>query len=455
MALVERDESQLPSPHMAPSSKPPGVQEPPNPKSWRGVVFFGYLILLGFFGGFVGWAAMAPLGSGAIAQGQVQVAGNQKTVQHLEGGIILAINVREGDYVKSGDVLVELEAVQSDVQFDRLAKQYWAMLGREARLVAEAKRQTEIDFPSEILDRAADTEVAEIIDGERRLFEGRRSALDSQVGLLERRVAKSREEIVALKAQSRSDRRQLEIIEEEIDGVRELLDKGLERKPRLLALQRTQAELEGSIENRAALMSRAEQTIAETEYQLLALLDEERSKVESDLRNTQVELSDLRNQMRGVKDTQERSVIRAPQSGQIYGLRFHTTGGVISPGEPILNIVPEDADLVVQARVDPNDIDVVSMGQLAAVRFTSYSQRTSKPIDGEVIYISADVIQPDKGPQYYEARIQLDKDMLRRHDVALLPGMPAMAIINTGEQTLLDYLISPLTRSLETALREN
>ncbi|WPZ36936.1 HlyD family type I secretion periplasmic adaptor subunit [Thalassobaculum sp. OXR-137] len=426
-----------------------------NPMAWRKVLWIGYAILFLFFGVFGVWAGFAPLGSGAIAMGQVQVAGSQKVVQHLEGGIIKEIRVQEGDTVKEGDVLMVLEGTRASVDQGRLFQRVLALKGQEARLIAERDETAVVSYPDDLKRLADDPYVQSIMDGESRLFDGRRAAYQGQQGLLDKRVAKSREEIVALRAQQRSDARQLQIIEEEIKGVRELFNKGLERKPRLLALEREQAALQGSIDNREALMARAEQTIAETEYQRLTVQEQNRAEIETDLRETQTQLRDLREQLVSADDSIARNTVRAPIGGKVYGLRFHTVGGVIGPAEPLLNIAPDDDELIVRAQLQPTDIDVVQIGAPATVRLTSYSQRTAKPIDGRVIDISPDVMQSAEGTQpYYEARVRLSEEMMRQNDVELVPGMPAMVIISTGDQTLLDYLISPLTRSLETALRE-
>jgi len=427
-----------------------------NPMAWKGVMWVGYGILFLFFGVFGVWASLAPLGSGAIAIGTVEVAGNEKIVQHLEGGIIREIQVDEGDYVRAGDVLMILEGTQASVNQGRLVQRSLALMGEEARLIAERDDSDTIVFPEILTAQEADPYVRSILEGEQRLFDGRRAAYRSQQGLLDKRVAKSREEIVALRAQQRSDRRQLAIIDEEIGGVRELFEKGLERKPRLLALQRQQASLQGSIDNREALMARAEQTIAETEFQRLTVLEQNRAEIETDLRETQTQLQDLREQLVSADDQIKRNTVRAPRSGKVYNLMYHTEGGVVGPGAPIMSILPEDEELVVSAKLQPTDIDVVEIGARTTVRLTAYSQRTAKPIDGVVVHISPNVVTPadGQGMPHYEARIRLSEEMMLQHDVELVPGMPAMAIISTGDQTLLDYLISPLTRSLDTALRE-
>ncbi|MEO9901649.1 HlyD family type I secretion periplasmic adaptor subunit [Nisaea sp.] len=432
------------------------LSEAENPKAWRPVVWTGFIILLAFFGGFGLWASLAQLGSGAIAQGQLQVSSNQKTVQHLEGGIIEAINVRDGDLVRAGEVLIKLDDTRARVEYELLHKQFLTHLGSKARLVAERDNLAEVNFPSELLSQSADDDVGEVIAGQRRLFETRISARDSQFGLLRRRIQKTREEITALGAQQRADGRQYELIQEEIADVRELYEKGLERKPRLLSLERTAVQLEGSIGNRRALVARAEQTIAETEFQLLNTEERFKTEVETNLRQVQDQMIDLKDRLTGARDALDRTRIRAPQDGQVYGLRFHTVGGVVAPGEPVMGIVPQGDTLVVKARIDPTDIDVVSVGAEASIRLTSFSQRTTQPIDGELASISADIVQPEQGAPFYEARIVLDGDSLARQPkLELVQGMPATVIISTGDQTLLEYLLAPLVRSFELGLREN
>jgi HlyD family type I secretion membrane fusion protein len=427
-----------------------------NPRRWRGAVWLGFGVIFVFFGIFGVWAALAPLGSGAIANGQLQVDTNQKTVQHLEGGIIRKIYVRDGDMVQEGQVLVELDGTRSRTEFQLLEHQYLANRAVEARLIAERENRDRIALPRELESRENDGAIAEVIENQWRLFENRRNARISQIALLERRIAQSRQEIIGLSAQQTADRRQLELISEEIVGVRELYEKGLERKPRLLALERSKAQLEGSIGNRNALIARAEQAIAETEYQRVNLVEQAASEVETQLREVQAQLADVGDKLKAATEVLGRTQIRAPQSGRVYGLRFHTDGGVISPGEPIMGIVPEGDDLIVQVSIDPTDIDVVKLGAEASVRLTSFSQRSTKPINGRVIQISADLIKVEGKPPYYEARIELDRaDTAQHKELALMQGMPAMAVISTGDQTLLEYLVAPLVRGLDKALRED
>ncbi len=427
-----------------------------NPKRWGGVTLAGVLIIALFFGVFAVWAWLAPLGSGAIAQGNLQVDSNQKTVQHLEGGIVKSILVRDGMLVEQDQILLELEPTRSRMEVDLLEQQFLANKGAEARLLAERDEDDEILFPDALLNRTGDATVDEIIAGQRRLFANRMAARSSQVSLLRRRIGKSREEIAALNAQQDADRKQLGYIAEEIDAVRILYQKGLERKPRLLSLQRTAAQLEGSIGNRTALAARAEQTIAETEFQLVNIREKAASDVETELRRVQEQLADLVDRLAGAEDALFRTSIRAPAAGRVYGLRFHNEGGVVGPGEPILGIVPHADELVVEVQIDPQNIDEVRIGSPASVRLTSLSQRTTIPIDGILVYVSPDLIEEQGVPPHYLGRIVLDRESLEEQSgIQLLQGMPAMAVISTGDQTLFEYLVAPLARSFDHALREN
>jgi HlyD family type I secretion membrane fusion protein len=441
---------------LVPNDNMYALDDETNPRSWRVVTVMGFVIIFIFFGILGIWAAFAQLGSGAVASGQLQVDSNQKTVQHLEGGIIRRIHVRNGDVVPAGEVLVELDDTRVRVEFDLLEQQHLANLGLRARLEAERDRKRSVVFSKTLTARRSDPYVDEIIKGQQRLFANRTKALRSQISLLNQRVGQTREEISALSAQQQADERQLELIDEEIADLRKLYEAGLARKTRLLSLERTEAQLQGSIGNREALIARAEQTISETEFQKINLIEQSASEVEAELREVQNTLEDLEDRLTGARDLLDRSQIRAPYAGRVYGLRFHTEGGVVGPAEPMMGIVPENDELIVQVKIDPVDRDNVEVGADASVRLTSFSQRTTKPIEGKLVDISADVVQGDGQPPYYEARIELDRDSLAKQpELHLIQGMPASAVIKTGDQTLLEYLLAPISRSLEQALKEN
>lgn len=441
---------------VVPFDKMYALDDGANPKRWRGVTVVGFVIIFVFFGIFGLWASLAQLGSGAVATGQLQVDSNQKTVQHLEGGIIRRIHVRNGDVVPAGKILVELDDTRVRVEFDLLEQQHLANLGMWARLVAERDHKRSVTFPNTLTARNSDPYVQEIIEGQQRLFLNRTKALRSQLSLLDQRMGQTREEITALAAQQQADERQLELIDEEIADLRKLYEAGLARKTRLLSLERTEAQLEGSIGNREALIARARQTISETEFQKINLVEQSASEVEAELREVQNILEDLEDRLTGARDLLDRSQIRAPYAGRVYGLRFHTEGGVVGPAEPMMGIVPEDDELIVQVNIDPVDRDNVEVGAEATVRLTSFSQRTTKPIEGKLIDISADVVQSDGRPPFYEARIELNlASLAKQPDLHLVQGMPAMAVIKTGDQTMLEYILAPISRSLNLAFKEN
>ena len=445
------------SQHLAPIGNDPIDDDPANPMLWHRVIWIGFIVMAVFFGGFGGWAALAPLGSGAVAIGQLQVDSNQKTIQHFEGGIIRRLHVREGDLAKKGQLLVELEVTRVRANLDRLRAQYQTRLAAEARLLAERDEADAISYPPELLEAADEPTVAEQIDGQRRLFAKRRAAFRSEDELLRRRIEKTEREIAAYEAQRGADKRQLALIEEEIGSVEMLVEKGLARKPRLLGLKRDQAELDGSVDQRAALIARAEATIAETEQQRINSREQRSSTMEEDLQRTRDSLSDLRGQLTAIDDELARTRINAPQGGRIHELRFHTEGGVVGSGEPILSIVPENDRLIVLVQLQPTDIDVVHLGAVASVWLTAFSQRTMQPLDGKLVHISADLITPTNGmPSHYQVRIELDPAGLAdQPELELIQGMPAMAVVSTGDQTMLEYLLAPLLRSFDTALRED
>ncbi|MBT5264714.1 MAG: HlyD family type I secretion periplasmic adaptor subunit [Rhodospirillaceae bacterium] len=444
------------SQELTPWTDPTAIDDVGNPRRWRGMIWLGFTIMFLFFGVFGVWAAFAPLGTGSIAQGQIQVESNRKTIQHLEGGIVRRILARDGDLVRPGQVLVEMDDTRQRVEFDLLEQQYLANLGAIARLNAERLERSELDIPRMLMDRAGEAEVNEIINGERRLFANRRKAMRSERDLLGRRIAKAEEEIVAIRSQLDAESTQLVLIKDEIADVDELLSKGLARKPRLLALQREEAKLVGSLGNRGAMIARAGQTVAETELQRVNLREQRASEIEQELRDTQERLADLLDRMTAAGDALTRAVIVAPTGGRVHGLRVHTEGGVIGPGEPILSIVPRSDELLIIVRIDPIDIDIVRIGSTASVTLTAFSQRTVKPLQGTLIDISADVVTPEGGMPFYEGRITLDAESLANQpDMRLVQGMPAMAIISGDDQTLLEYILAPVTRSFKAALKES
>lgn len=422
----------------------------------RRPILAGFAVIALFFGGFLGWAALAPLESAAVAPGVVSVDTNRKTVQHLEGGIIRDILVRDSTQVRAGQVLIRLDDTQPRARLELLRGRHMTAIALKARLIAEREGHDHVNFPTWLANQRTETKPAEIIRAQLNIFEARRETLKGQVAIIEQRTAEYAEEIKGLKGQIAAEREQRRLIAEEIDVVRYLLEKGLVRKPRYLELRRRKAGIEGSLSRNAARIARAKQSIEEARLRISELWKSATTEVVQLLRQVQSELFDLDEQIRAAENVLDRTEIRAPNDGTIVGLRVHTPGGVITQGEPLMYIVPSGDRMVIEAQIDPNDIDVVRKGLPAQVHLTSFSRRNSMPLDGEVIWVSADRMADDRtGQYYYLARIELEQDPGDAlNGASLLPGMPAEVMIVTGKRTVIDYLMSPVLRSLNRSFRE-
>ena len=420
-------------------------------------IVIGCIIIALFFGALGGWAALAPLESAAIAPGEVTIDTRRKTIQHLEGGIIGEILVRDGDIVAAGEVLIRLEEVQSRAEVGLLQSRYFTASAVEARLIAERDGRMEVHFPEWLLDRLEEPEVIDTVVGQINIFALRQESLDHRTQILNQRIAQFEEEITGLEGQIAAENVQLKLIGEESKDVRQLVELGLARRPRFLALEREAAALEGQRSQNLAGIARARQSILEAELRISELHTELVNEVVQLLSETQAELFDLADRIRASEDKLIRTEIRAPIGGTIVNLQVHTPGGVIAPGAPLLDIVPSDDSLVIEARVDPGDIDVVRTGLKAHVRISAFSQRNMAPIPGVVTYVSADRLNDERtGVGYYVARIMLEeKDIFEALQGAKLqPGMQAEVIIATGTRTALNAIISPIAGSFNRAFRE-
>jgi len=419
-------------------------------------IVLGICVIVGFFGIFGGWAAVAPLSTAAIAIGEVTVESKRKTVQHLEGGIVAEILARDGDRVEAGQVLIKLDQVQPRAALAVQEGRLIAARTLEARLIAERDGAESVVFPGDLVARESEPDVRTLMDGQRRIFEVRRKSLLNQVAILRKSDAQVKEEIRGLQAQIRSDDEQKRLIRAEMVGVKKLVDKGLMPRPRLLALQRREAEIEGSRGRAVAAIARAHQTIGETHIKIEELKTKNIDDVVRELRETQAQKFDLAERVAAARDVLRRTNIIAPIAGTVVGQRIATTGGVIAPGEHLLDIVPSRDKLVIEARVKPEDIDVVTAGLDAEVRFTAFDQRTLTPVKGKVVSMSADrlVDETTKVP-YYLARIVLTEDVQKKlKGASLQPGMQTEVMIVTGNRTALSYFFKPVTDSFNRAFRE-
>lgn len=423
----------------------------------RPTILFGLTAIAVIFGIFVFWSALAPLNSAAVAVGSVILDSNKKTIQHLEGGIVDEIYVREGDFVEKNQPLIRLDETAAKARYDLLKSQFISFKTAEARLIAERDGAENIVFSKELLALEPKSAVVrENLDSQRRLFDSRRRNTEGKISVIYQKIEQSKREIQGLEAQQASTTEQIRLIRDELAGVRKLYANQNISKQRLRALEREEANLTGQRGEYIAGISRAEQAIAEGEIEVLNLRNDFQKEVVEELREAQTQLADLEERIRASADTFQRIVVSAPLSGTVVDLKVHTVGGVIAPGEKILDIVPQDDKLIIEAKVHPQDIDVVRAGLVARVRLSAYKTRTVPPVDGIVRHVSADRFTDDRtGQSYYLARIEIDDDELRPlQNVELYPGMPADVLIVTGERTLLSYLFSPITESFSKAFRE-
>jgi HlyD family type I secretion membrane fusion protein len=421
--------------------------------SARSPVFAGILAIAVFLGGGGFWAATAPLDSAAVAPGVVVVAGQNKVIQHLEGGIVEEILVNEGDAVAAGQVLVRMSKTAAEADHHSLLLQHDELRAVEARLLAERDGHAEITFPADLVGRTDDSGIERIIDGQRNEFAARRESLNSEMSIYEAQILALREEISGLEVQRKSTADQLTLIKEELDDSNKLLAKGLMQKPRVLALERNATELSGNQGELTANIAKAQQNILAAQAQISSVKKDWLEKLIGQLRDIQFKIADIGEKLRAASDVSERTEIRSPVAGIVIKLYINTIGGVIKPGDLLLELLPTEAGLLVEARVKPDDIDIVFPGRSAQLRFPALKARTTPTFTGKVEFVSADrLVDRDNQNAYYLARIRMDaKDI---HGLKLYPGMPAEVFIETGERTVIDYLTEPLTDVIAHSWRE-
>lgn len=424
----------------------------------RGVTWLGIALALVFFAIGGGWAATAPLSSAVIAAGFISPEGRRQTVQHLEGGIIHEIRVRDGDRVAQGQVLLVLGDVSARAEVGALMSRLRTLAATEARLTAEGEDAPAVSFTHQALEDRDDPEVHAAITHQTNLFATRKASIESQQSILRQRVAQLKQQIAGTQKQLDSARRRRELIQEEIVTVDDLVRKGFERKPRLLDLQSSEVELLGDEGELIAAIARSQEEIGETQLRIANLGLARMEGIAKDLAMIQEQRIEVEKQVKNSLDRLNRTEIAAPVAGIVLNLKFHSLGGVIRSGEPILDIVPADDDLIVEARVSPRDIDDVNVGLATYVTFPSYTQRNMLRIPGQVSQVSADALTDERsGEPYFLTKIQVDRTLLRERapEIKLTPGLPAESYIATGDRTVLQYLTQPIRQTFERALREH
>jgi HlyD family secretion protein len=423
-------------------------------------VVAGFWIILVLTTIIIIWGAFAPIESAAVAQGAVTLLSNKKTIQHLEGGIIEEIFVKDGDTVKKGSPLIRLSDVASAANRDMLQGQLYVSLASESRLVAQRDKQDHVSFEQDMLDKSQDNaELAKIIEQQTRMFETQNAAQTAKVEALHQRISGSEEQIIGLNAQKESTQAQLELLKDNINSVQQLVTKGYDTKPHLMGLQRNEKELEGNLGQYNSEIAKVQQGITETSMTIISQENEFETINSDGLRDARAQIVEFTEKLRATQDVVDRSLITAPTDGIVNGLKYHTIGGVIDPGTPIVDIIPQDDQLIIEAHVKPADIDIVRAGLDARVMFTAYKARSTPKVPGKVIQVSADKFNsaPGSPPEsFYIARVEVDKKFLEKMSghIELYPGMPADVLIRTGSRSFLNYLFNPITDSMHRAFRE-
>lgn len=412
-----------------------------NDKSIRNV---GMLIVFATFGVFGLWAAFAPMDSSALAPGVLVVKAYKKTVQHLDGGIVSKILTRDGDIVQEGQPLLTLDDAQIKAQLEISLGQNITLAAQVARLSAERDQLKKIDFPS-LLNAPNNARAQEVKIAETNVFISHKNSHDGQIGVLNQRISQIASKINGLQGQIASKKQLVSSYAEEIKDLKELLAEGFADKQHLRELERNHAIQTGDIAQLEAEIATNQMLMSETRLQILNIQKQFQEEVAGKLSEAQAQLNDAQQRVAANQDKLDRVIIKAPASGMVLGLATHTENGVITPGRPILDIVPQGAELIIEAQVSPMDIDRVTVGLQAEIRFSAFKQSQTPKMEGKVINLSPDRITDEhNGNAYYLAKVEVTPESLKNlGDLQLLPGMPAEVLINTGERTLFRYLAQP------------
>jgi HlyD family secretion protein len=416
-----------------------------------GSILVGVLVI-----GLGGWASTAQISGALIAQGSIVVDTNVKKVQHPTGGVVGELFVRDGDHVKAGDVLIRLDETVTRANLAIVNKGLVEFYARKARLAAERDGADTMAAPPELAGRLDEPDVKEALASERKLFELRHQDRLGQKQQLQERITQLQQQITGLAAQQSAKDKGIALTEQELQGVRDLWQKNLVQLNRLTSLQRDEARLEGERGQIIAQAAEVKGKIAEIQLQIIQVDQDLSSDVAKELREIDSKIGEYIERKITAEDQLKRTDIRAPQDGTVFQSTANTVGGVIAAGDPIMLIVPESDNLTVEVRVDPKDIDQIQLGQIVVLRFTSFNVRTTPEIDGTVSRIAADTSTDQRtGQSYYLVRIAMPVQELKRlGDVKLTPGMPVEAFVQTGDRTMLSYLIKPLHDQLMRAFRE-
>lgn len=423
--------------------------------SLRSLVLAGVAAIGVGFGGFGAWAVTARLDNAAVASGVVAVDSKRKTVSHLEGGILKTLLKAEGERVAKDEPLLRLEDARARAELQQLEAKRIGLEAKLARLRAEQANAPEVDFP-DIVERGESPIAREVLRAELTLFKSRAQVHDGKINIQQRVIEQHQAESEALNAQIDATIRQRSLIDDEVRILTDLYEKRYAKRSQLVELQTRQSELSGRAGEFAARKAKAEQAVAGANLEILSISLERQNQIAGDIQEAQLALSEVIERIVQARDVLRRLIVTAPQEGIVSNIRMRTAGSVITAGEAILDIVPENEPLIVEAKVDPRDIDVVRVGAPTRVRLTAFNSRTLPPLEAKVTYVAPDQLVDEKsGVAYFVVRAEIDPDSLKGHKIVLHAGMTAEVMIVNGARRAIDYLISPFTDSFNRAFRED
>lgn len=430
------------------------------PRSARAATISGVVIVAMTVMGFGVWGNTAPISGAVIATGVFVTTGQNKTIQHLEGGVIRQILVREGDVVTPGQLLIQLDDTSPRAELRRHLLKQMRLEAIEARLTAEANGQSQFEFPAQLLAHQSDPDIRALMQTQRAAFTARQNNIASEIATYQRGIDGLEEKIAGSRVQLAAMQQQSQLIKEELAGKQALLERGYVRKPEVLALKRTAANLQGEAGRITGDIGDARERIARSIEQIDGVRKSAIKLASEQLQDIGAELNDVRERIHTAKGILDRARIVAPVKGTVVKLRYHTSGGVIEAGKNILEIVSLQEELIIEARVRPQDIDKIKHSQIATIRLTALNQRTTPMISGKVIYISADALPDEKqrtpdASDLYVVRVRLEASSVAAIEgFEPTPGMPAEVYIQTAERTFFEYLMQPIRDSMARAFRE-
>lgn len=436
---------------------PPKIEdnESIDPLTDRAMWIGGSIVSLAL-GGFILWGSLAPLAQGVVAMGLVEVDGENKTVQHLEGGIVKVLHVREGDTVAAGDPLLEIDDTKPRAEQELLEARYYGALAEIDRLNAELYARSEVIFSGEFEPLRGNPRVEEIIQAQVDLFTERRAQHAGEIDILEGRVEQLGEQVNGLTARRDAARQEQDLLEKDVDTLATLASRQLVSEDQLTQRRLNLAQVRGQVGQISAEIAEAQLSIGETRQRIIQLQNDYRTQLSDDLTKAQNLYFETGDRLFAVRDEVARTRIIAPLGGKVINMQVHTVGGVVPSGQPIMNIVPEDDRLIVEAKVMPTDRDNVNVGQQARLRITPLNQRATPELLGEVVLVSADILTDNEAQeQYYIARISIpDSEYVKLGDKDIRPGFPVEVTFSGGKRTMLQYLAEPLTGTLRRAMKE-